>query len=270
LPEPLSREERDALLARLSALDRELYPPEGEEEPSRRQRALLEETYYRVLAEYSDRLPRVPMSACPFTAARLVRAIDPYGLDGPFWHKVRTFTPEEPAAPPTFKVLLGGLDLRGREPSEAEEEVIAGPDVPYVVPRLLELPGMVAVVTRIELRNGDLAYPIAYFSREPIPPGALHQPWLRQELWFTDENGRSAWLSSNAPWDFDLASWIERSKLGWIEPGDETFRVRGSEDLGRCPFLDLAGDRRPQTFASGTREQGEPPSGVPFAPFEEP
>lgn len=271
MSEPFSRAERDALLARMREIHGTLYPvDENVERPSRQQRALLNERYYRTIAEYSDRLPRVTMSACPFTGTRLLRAIDPYGLDGPFWHRVRTFTPEEPAAPPTFKVLLGALDLRGREPREVGKQVIAGPDVPYVVPRLLALPGMVAVVSRIELEIGDVAFPIAYYSREPIPPGALHQPWLRQELWFKDEKGRSAWLSSNAPWDFDLAPWIEREKLGWIEPGDETYRVRGAESLSTCPFRDLPGDRLPQILASGARELGALPSGVPFQPFEEP
>ena len=79
-----------------------------------------------------------------------------------------------------------------------------GPEVPFVVPNLLELPGMIAVVGRIELETGDVAYPIAYFSDKKTRATDLHATWLRSEYWFKDESGNSCWNISNDEWSFDL------------------------------------------------------------------
>jgi len=267
MSEPFTRGERDALLERIRSLESELYPPGGSQ-LNRPERARLRDRYYIQLGEYADRLPRILVSVCPFTAAPLRRAIDPYGLDGPWWHKDRPFKPDEPAAPPTFRVLLGALDLRGRVPSEAREIVLAGPDAPFVVPRLLALPDMVAVIHRIELATGDIAYPVAYFSRETTDPEDLHQHWTRPELWFKDEKGDEYWLIKNDPWDFDLAPWIERGKLKWVEDAGAKPVAVGHESGRRCPYLGLPGDHLPQEISGGERLLGEAPSGEPIEPFE--
>lgn len=267
MSEALSREERDALVARVADASAKVFVPGGDPEPSYAIRARKRDSYLDIVGEYADRLPRVPMSACPFTGKPLLRSFDPFGTDGPWWHKDRTFTPDEPAQPKTFRALLGALDLRGRPP-EARETVLAGPAVPFVVPQLLGLPGMLAVVSRIEMVNGNLAYPIAYFSREDIPSAALHQFWTRPELWFKDADGASGWTASNAAWDFELAPWVESGQLRWIGPGDAELRVIGRESGGRCPYLGLPGDRQPQVLAAGQRELEEAPDGTPPDPFE--
>ena len=210
----LTRERRDTLLARLRELDTMLYPPdETALTPRGAERARIKETYFKVLDEYFDRLPRVVMSVCPFTGNPLVRSFDPFGLDGPWWHKDILAEINEPAAPSTFKTLLGALYLGSRQPAEVIQEVIPGPEVPFVVPRLLGLPGMVAVVSELKLETGDRAFPVAYFSEQDIPPAKLHQTWLRQDLWFKTETGDTSCLIANDTWDFDLAPCIERKQL---------------------------------------------------------
>lgn len=265
----LNRTERDALLERAWATDGRLYPEDGSPRPKNRDAVRLREVYYQVLGEYGDRLPRVVMSACPFSGEVLRRSFDPWGLDGPWWYQDREVAIEEPRPPDTFKVLLGALALRGREPSEARAPVEPGPEVPFVVPRLLELPGMIAVVSRLELETGDLAYPIAYFSPEEIPPVQLHQFWLKQDFWFTQENGSSAWLIANDVWDFDLAPWVERGKLRWITPGDRNGVVVDGASGRKCPYLDLPGDRLPQVLVWGERELLELPDGTMVNPYED-
>lgn len=267
MSEPLTREERDALLRRLSDIDQRLYPPDEADEPDRRERARLEDLELATLGEYADRLPRIAMSRCPFTGRVLQRAFDPFGMDGPWWHKERTFTPDEPGAPPTFKVLLGAVSFGDREPEEATEDVLPGPDLPFVVPRLLQLPGMVAVVSRITMETGDQAYPIAYFSQEEIDPSQLHQFWGRSELWLNTVGGGDGWVVKNDPWDFELAPWIERGKLRWIVPGDGELEVLGG-DPASCPYVGLSGDRLDQLVVDGERETRPTPSGEPPQPFE--
>jgi hypothetical protein len=265
----LTRKERDDLLVQMTTIDRRLYPDDQTETPHGRVAATLRETYYQLLAAYADRLPRIVMSACPFTGQTLERAFDPFGLDGPWWYQDREVEIAEPEAPATFKVLLGALALRGRTPTEARADVIPGPEVPFVVPRLLRLPGMVCVVSQLTLTTGDTAYPIAYFSPEEIAPKQLHQPWLRQELWFKADESANAWLIANDAWDFDLEPWVASGKLRWIEPTDAEARVVDGRAGRACPYVDLPGDRAPQLISSGDRELLELPDGTPINPFED-
>jgi len=264
-----TRQERDTLLARAWALDQQLYPPDRANAPAGRTAALIREQYYLVLGEYADRLPRVVMSVCPFTREPFKHSFDPWGLEGPWWHMDREVEIEEPAPPATFRVLLGSLALKGRTPTEARDPVIPGPEPPFVVPRLLELPGMIAVVSCIRLETGDVAYPVAYFSPEVIPPTRLHQFWLQQEHWVETPDGKSAWLIANDVWAFQLEPWVRCGKLRWIPPDDPRPHVVDGQGGERCPYFDIAGDRFPQSIASGERELLALPDGTPIDPYEE-
>lgn len=267
MSEPLTQAERDELLVRAAAIERELYPPEGgPPEPTGPDRVKTLDRYYQVLHEYGDRLPRVPFSRCPSTQKVLKRSLDPFGLDGPWWHKSRTVKIEEPATPPTFQCLLGTLDLHGRAPSEAVAEVIPGPEAPFVVPRLLKLPGMKAVISRLApLAHGDVAHVVAYFSDESLPVGELHQHWLRMDLWFPNDAGGTSWLTQNDRHDFALAPWIDSGQVLWIAPGDEEMTLRTG--TANCPYLDLPGERHPQMLSGGERYLLEMPDGSPIDPF---
>src|SRR5574337_100843 len=111
----LTRERRTALLARLERLDTMLYPPDDATSPPRgAERARIKDDYYKTLNEYFERLPRVMMSVCPFTGEPFKRSFDPFGLEGPWWHKDLLAEINEPNAPSTFKVLLGSLKLGSR------------------------------------------------------------------------------------------------------------------------------------------------------------
>lgn len=264
-----NKNERDALLNKARALNAKLYPDDDREAPKSRDASLIREAYYQALGEYADRLPRIVMSACPFTGELFKHSFDPWGLDGPWWQEGREVDIEEPAPPSSFKVLLGALALRGRKPVEAQRVSNPGPEVPFVVPRLLNLPGMVAVISQATLETGDIAYPIGYFSPELIPPQKLHQFWLEQDLWFDTAEGKSGWLIANDVWDFDLQPWIKSGKLRWIRPDDPKAEVVDGRSGEACPFVDLPGDRFPQSIAFGERTLLELPDGTPVNPYEE-
>jgi hypothetical protein len=265
----LTREERNDLVARIQEIDRLMNPPPDQPQPTTKRRLQLKEALFQALGEYSDRLPRVIMSACPFTGRHLKRAFDPYGLDGPWWHKDRFVSIEEPSAPTSFKVLLGALSLQGRIPEEVTENVIPGPEIPYVVPRLLDLPGMTVVISQLELDTGDVAYPIAYFSEESIPAGSLHQPWLRQEHWFKNDKGHAVWSIHNDVWDFDLEPYIAAGKLKWIQPGDPSYSLHDNDSDFSCPYSDLPGNRLPQSLEDGEQDFMDLPTGELLNPFED-
>ncbi len=269
MTDSLPKDQRDALVARGADLWARMYPQGGGDRPPQGEFLRMREAYYQVLAEYADRLPRVPMGVNPFSGDVLLRTFDPFGFDGWWWHVDLVVELEEPRAGSEFQVLLGAVTLNRPAPTEVGGDAVRpGPDVPFVVPALMELPGMQAVISRIEMPTGDVAWPISYWSDREIPPNLLHQPWCREMWWFQDpESGKSAWSIANDVWDFDLKPWVERGKLAWADvTADEPALSR---DLAEAVFS-LEGQRRPQAFADGEREFLEPPDGERVVPFGEP
>ncbi|MBA3683670.1 MAG: hypothetical protein H0W72_00255 [Planctomycetes bacterium] len=194
-----------------------------------------------------------------------MRAFDPFGLDGYWWHETYLLDAKEPKPPETFKVLLGALSLRDRSPTEVIDDVVPGPDVPFVVPRLLRLPGMVAVLAKRDLTSGDTAWMISYWSRETIAARSLHQPWLRQDMWIKHDDGPVTWKIANDEWDYDLRPYVDDGRLLWLDSIDGSIRRATAGD--RCPFLDIPGGRRPQVLAQGQRSFQRNPDGTALNPF---
>lgn len=260
-------DQRQILLRQLRECERKTSPPLlmslSDDE--------VEEAYdleERLLEEYAENLPFVPISRCPFTQEIVEYALDPYGYDGPWWEPKETAQYPEAQGSEHFRVLLGAVDMNGRQPSETKDgdDVLLGPAVPFVIPDLLELPDMQAVLSRLLLPSGDIAYLIAYYSKDPIHGGLLHQPWARDSYEIIDEEGEYVgWGAANSEWDFDLQPWIDQGKVSWIEPGDSTLTLVNS---GVCPYVNLSGERRPQILHQGNRVLGELPDGRPLQPFE--
>ena len=131
-------------------------------------------------ATYFRDLPRMPVSCCPHCKKPLYRAFDPFGLEGLWWRS--DAQPDEPPPCPHFCVLLGAVDLR-TSPSRPDFDVHPGPGAPFVVPRLLQKEGMVAVVSEIKLDgrrsrvSGCLLRPAA--PAHPDAGGALGAHELR-------------------------------------------------------------------------------------------
>jgi hypothetical protein len=264
------KDERDAVVRSIYELRERLFPAGGEPPDFDE----IKERYYQRMIEYLDRLPREVLSVCPFTGEPLKRAIDPWGFDGPFWHDGLSRRPEEPRPPGAFQVLLGGLKLNREAPTEAVDGVKPGPDVPFVVPDLLLLPGMVAVMARYRLPTGDDAYPVAYFAEDPskIEPRQLHQEWLRPDYWFENDDGDQVWSIANEELDFELRPYLESGQLRWVDDlaAEEPRALRLGVDADECPLLDLPGERKPQLFSDGQRDWLPLPDGSTVSPFEYP
>lgn len=227
LPPPFTAEERKALVEEY----REHVDRQAATSP------LFREAFFA----YAYRVPRLPLSRCPFTGEAVVHSIDHYGLDGPWWDYHAAPRMAE-ALPPTYYALCGALRLGG--PCEAAEALVKpGPEVPFVVPRMLDLPGVRAVVSHVRVGAHD-AWPIFYFA-DPLPWGERRfNTWGRNLYFFRDEQGEVCWdqnLEDFEEMDFDLAPWMERGKLSWIAPGDADLRLQDTPD--GCPYLGLDGRR---------------------------
>lgn len=193
-------------------------------------------------AEYFRRLPRIGMSCCPFDGKPLHRTFDPYGLDGLWWRS--DADPDEPEVCSHFCVLRGAVNSGARELRAGSFQVQPGPEVPYVIPRLLTFPQMVAVIGEIQMANGYTAYPVAYFAEQRPPPQQLTACWARAVHVYTTPLGQRRWTVPNEVWDFELLHSLEMGRLRWCQPRRDN-SVLSTDPVERCPYLRVPGRRQP-------------------------
>jgi hypothetical protein len=206
--------------------------------------AAAEEAYFR-------ELPKLAMACCPHCDKPLFRTFDPFGLDGLWWRS--DAQPDEPQPCPHFCVMLGAVDLRTSQP-RPDFDVSPGPGAPFVVPRLLAQAGVVAVVSEIQMTDGAVAYPIAYFAKRRPPIQTLTAPWARTNFVYTTQLGVHAWRSAGEPapdapapdtWDFDLGPYVSRGDVRWCDPGSDGSALSTAAPEA-FPFANLAGVRQAQ------------------------
>jgi len=191
-------------------------------------------------ARYRALLPEVTVARCPHTGEPVRWPIDTAGLDGWYWSYFKKISRPPAHVPPTWLAMTGAMRLA--EPVEHNPDVVVpGPGVPYVLPRLLELPGVRAVLAELPV-GAHTGWAISYFG--PVPSGV---PLV--DLWGTDNypvfpNGWSAYRLQASEFDFDLAPWLRSGALQWLD-GDA---LRADA----CPFVDLPGERRIAMLWRGT------------------
>ncbi|MBF0233806.1 MAG: hypothetical protein HQK65_12325 [Desulfamplus sp.] len=259
--------ERDQLVGRYWEVRRHLSSPHRDLHTIEECKKLTAEKR-QLMSEYPKYLPMVSISRCPFCNKVLNYCIDTYGFDGPWWKKGALADYSPPKGCEHFRLLLGAIDFQNYEPSEAAvvDEILPGPGVPFIIPRLLELPKMVAVISDLKLSNEYKCYLIAYFSQTPIHGAYLHQPWTREAYQVVDTNGKyQGWSISTDPWDFDLEPWIKKNKVFWIEPDDSTHILHTTLP---CPYTNLSGVKAPQLIKNGKLIQLPLPTGKTLEPFE--
>lgn len=191
---------------------------------------------------YREWLPRLPLSRCPFCDQIAARSFDPYGLDGLWWHydlPIRALN--EPRCPHFF-AFTGAVQLDWERIVDVPKVVLVGPEVPFVVPRMLQGQPVRAVISSIAVGD-NTAYPIFYFA-DPIPDISRINDWGTSGYTFIKANGSSAWdevVPDIGEYDFELAPWLDSSQVRYILPDDASLTLRSG--AAGCPYLDLPGRR---------------------------
>ncbi|WP_415407916.1 hypothetical protein ACLHDG_05125 [Sulfurovum sp. CS9] len=199
----------------------------------------------KIIDAYWNWIPEISLSQCPFCNKELCYPFDPVDLKG-FWWMDRTQRPfKKPQFCEHFNLILGAVNLNGLPPEGGPFESRPGPDVPYIIPRILEMPTMVAVISSIEMDCGYTAYPIAYYSEIPPVAGSLTQSWARKEYYFTLDNGKSGWDIVSDSYDFDLLPWLKADKISLFQNGRI---ITKKNDLENHPFMHVKGARRSQSI----------------------
>ncbi|WP_067695670.1 hypothetical protein [Nocardia jejuensis] len=201
--------------------------------------------------EYRHLLPEVLVARCPFTGTAISWPLDNADLDGWFWNRENPIRRLVNPVARTWLAMGGAIRLTPPvEPTPFPR--MPGPDVPYVVPRILDLADVRAVVSEVPI-GPHTGWAITYFA-ETRPIGvALENLWGSREYDVYGPGGRwKAWnehRQSIRDYDFDLRPWLDSGKLLWIAPGDVDAILR--EGSSECPFVDIDGERRLQLIRNG-------------------
>lgn len=254
---PFFREQRDVLLSKYFAAQQSLNEVSDladrasglEAVRLTRHQQFYMERLLKLREEYTAGVPVIPLSRCPFTGEVMSHSIDHFDLDGLWWNYEAAVRPKE-ELPSTYFALVGAVRLTGKIPW-FPFLCKPGPEVPYVVPRLLQHPAVLAVLSSVTIGEHQ-GYAITYFAH-PIPHDLPRlNTWGTNEYAFLDEKGEVGWDAQPedpGEFDFNLEPWVASGQLRWIAPGDKSLTLRDS--VADCPYLELAGR---QTIA---RIQGE-------------
>lgn len=261
------KEARDLLLKRVQEIRVKIS--DGMKEKPRMSypvRTQLSNQVNELLSQYFEQLPHYVFGRCPICNVPLENVFDPWGLDGFWWQERSSGRCPKPSACEHFRVLTGALNLNEKPPHGGEKESYPGPEVPYIIPKVLELPTMIAVISSIPMKNGYMAYPTSYFSLEKPLTLELANPWTKTSCGYTHPDGRPVFAIMTDPWDFELKPWIEGGRIQWIEANDPK-NILKSAPSNQCPYVNLKGLRLQQIIQKDKRITKPPPNNEEMDPF---
>jgi hypothetical protein len=189
-------------------------------------------------AEYQRGLPMVAMSRCPFTGEVWSHSIDHYGIDGFWWSVYQPIRRLDEPNGGGFYAFRGAMVAPAESPGMpflAEP----GPEVPFVIGRLMQFPSIVAVVSHVRIGELD-AYPIVYFTHTDLPPDERTNDWGADSFSYRGEQGyyeEREYFDAEDEFLYDLEPWVASERVRWIAPGDESLTVRVG--TAGCPYLQL-------------------------------
>lgn len=207
-----------------------------------------------LLEQYVNGLPLRDISRCPFSGEVMQMPIDDLGLDGVWWNY---YAPKRPECtlPKTFFALDGAMKL-GSKIEHFPYVCHPGPDVPFVLPRLLEYIQVKAVISTIQI-GAHTAYPVVYFADPPLSSVMRTNDWGTNRYWETGSvipelSNPGEYISltpDEEEYDFNLEPWIKAGKLLWIAPNDKQMTLHGH--TSQCPYLQLSGSQKLQWIQNG-------------------
>ncbi|MBT9130901.1 MAG: hypothetical protein DDT42_01313 [candidate division WS2 bacterium] len=209
----------------------------------------IDEEIYQLGETYRNSLPDLAISRCPFTGQVLNYYIDNEGLDGLWWNFYDPVRKDTPAME-TFLTLTGAMKIN--QPLDNTDFLVeVGPEIPYVLPELLNDENTLAVLSSFKI-GVHTAFVVVYFSKKPSSVILRPDEWSTDRYYYQDENGEVVWSQADEIMkikDFDLVPWIEAGKLFWILPEDRELNLRA--DVRQCPYIGLTGNKNTQIIQNG-------------------
>lgn len=221
----------------------------------------------KLFSQYPDheRLPEIMVSHCPYCNQEIWMWVDVFALDRQYWHRKKGGLHDvgEDRCPHLFCVD-GALNLNGHQPKEVQadptdnltnDRIRMAAEVPFVKPRVLNLPSMVAVIYQFPVAQKYTAYPIAYFAERQPDEDEFCLFWARTEFEsvraFDGDQGQITMTGKRRDiQDYELEKWVKQGKVLWLDPDDEDHPVvRGPAEA--FPYYHLPGRRHPYTIKNG-------------------
>ncbi len=159
--------------------------------------------------------------------------------------------------------LDGALHLNGHQPPYIKyrapdanlypNRINMAAEVPFIKPRVLNMPTMVAVIHSLLVEERYTAYWTAYFTQEQPSPERFCVGFARVGVEEIIPNGIDDLCIHKVrreQQEYDLREWIEQEKVFWIDPDDEKNSiVQGKvEDF---PYHNIPGRKHPYTIEKG-------------------
>jgi len=204
-------------------------------------------------------LPQVLISQCPYCNKQIWQQVGIFSLRDDFWYYEASSgrdVSEDSLCPHLFCVD-GALNLNGHEPVDAvggsyiRQKITMAAEVPFIKPRVLNLPTMIAVIHAIPVAEYYTAYPIVYFAKQQPPQAEFCIPWAREELVARDEVvGEGTFSGQRADAQvYDLTEWLARGKVRWLDPETEAaVKVGQIQDF---PYKNVIGRQHPYRLEHG-------------------
>jgi hypothetical protein len=218
------------------------------------QRLQEHERFYRrrlltLRMQYIAGVPVIELSRCPFSNEVMRHSLDNYDLDGLWWNYEYPARPESPLLK-TYVALTGAVKLNSNI-KKAPFVCKPGPEVPYVIPRLLKRPSVIAVISSVKIGDHQ-GYITTYFGDPPPQKIPRVNTWGSNTYIFLDEQGNRKWDSepeNQFDFDFDLEPWISNKQVRWIAPGDNNLTLH--DEVSGCPYLGLEGIKKSLVIYEG-------------------
>ncbi len=214
----------------------------------------MEEETLKLSDKYREGVPVVALSRCPFTGNELKHSLDYFGIDGLWWSSDYPVRPDE-NLPVSYFGFTGALKLgsdgsnNGNDLETFPFTCTPGPDVPFVLPRLLYFNQIKAVLSSYKI-GSHTAYLVFYYSYPPMTGLERPNEFGMGSYRYFDLNGDIKYGHYyDAIRDFELEEWIRDGKLLWIQPDDKSLRL--NSDVSRCPYLGLEGSRVNKYLSGG-------------------
>jgi hypothetical protein len=204
---------------------------------STREGFALDDQVDAINARYRELLPDVMVARSPASGEVVRWPIDMMGLDAWFWDYLTPVRREAEPLPADWIAMTGAMRL-GEPVEHPPFAVVPGPDVPFVVPRILGADGVRAVVAEVPV-GAHTGWTTTYFG-EPPEDVTLVNVWGTNTYPVFEDSDWVGWdwdEPTVAEYDFDLAPWLRSGKLLWLDA--DTLR----HGLDGCPFVGLAGRR---------------------------
>lgn len=218
---------------------------------------------------FDRNLPHILISHCPFCDSELwMKAGLMFSLTDNFWFRAysdgRGDVVDARSVCKHLFCVDGALNLNGHDPLEARkwhssdmgedwDYIWMASEVPFVKPRVMSLPGMVAVMSDFTVEDRYTAYPIAYFSEERLYPEHRDEfciPWAAKI--YMDNHGSGYYLSGRREdiQDYDLKKWIGQRKLFWFDTHTNSqTSIHAEPDV--FPYIQIMGRQHPYRIVEG-------------------